>query len=145
MTPTEALQDALAAEHAAIYVLGAVGARVSEATDGRLWQRVRDTYAVHRDRRDQLRAMVRAAGAEPVPAQVAYELPPAATSAATSPAELQAAALAVESRCAAVYADAVGSTSRASRQWALDALEDAAVRMVGLGADPEPFPGLGEL
>lgn len=141
MTPTEALQGALAAEHAAIYVLGAVGARVSAGAEAPLWQAVRDGYTVHRGRRDQLRAMLRAAGAEPVAAEVAYELP----NAAATPAELRAAALLVESRCAAVYADTVGSTSRASRQWALDALEDAAVRMVRLGAAPVPFPGAAEL
>lgn len=141
MTPVEALQGALAAEHAAIYVHGVVGARVSAAAQPELWQRVRDAYTVHRERRDRLQSLLRTAGATPVPAEVAYELPtPAGT-----PEELESAALEVESRCAAVYADTVGSTSRAARQWALDALEDAAVRRLGFGGLPEPFPGVGEL
>jgi hypothetical protein len=141
MTPREALQLALAGEHAAVYLYGVVGGRVSVSTHPALWQRVRDAYHLHRGRRDQLVSMVRTAGAEPVAAEVSYELPnPAGT-----PAQLELVALEVEQRCAAVYADMVGSTAGANRQWALDALEDAAVRLLGFGGEPEPFPGLAEL
>lgn len=141
MTPIEALQATLAAEHAAVYLYGVVGGRVSISTQAELWQAVRDSYTVHRGRRDQLVAMVRAAGAEPVAAEVSYALP----NEATTPAQLERTALTVEERCAAVYADMVGSTSGANRQWALDALQDAAVRLLGFGGEPEPFPGIGEL
>lgn len=141
MTPREALQRTLAGEHAAVYLYGVVGGRVSASTHAGLWQRVRDAYALHRTRRDQLVAMVRAAGAEPVAAEVSYALPNPALTAA----QLEQVALEIEVRCAAVYADMVGSTAGANRQWALDALEDAAVRQLGLGGEPEPFPGLGEL
>lgn len=141
MTPQEALQLTLAGEHAAVYLYGVIGGRVSASTQPVLWQRVRDAYERHRERRDQMVAMVRATGAEPVAAEVSYELP----NAAMNPAQLEAAALEVEQRCAAVYADMVGSTSGANRQWALDALEDAAVRLLGFGGEPEPFPGIGEL
>lgn len=141
MTPREALQRALAGEHAAVYLYGVVGGRVSVSTHAELWQRVRDAYNLHRGRRDQLVSMVRTAGAEPVAAEVSYELP----NAAMTPAQLERVALEVEQRCAAVYADTVGSTAGANRQWALDALEDAAVRLLGFGGEPEPFPGLGEL
>lgn len=141
MTPRDALQRALAGEHAAVYLYGVVGGRVSVSTHAELWQRVRDAYNLHRGRRDQLVSMVRTAGAEPVAAEVSYELP----NAAMTPAQLERVALEVEQRCAAVYADTVGSTAGANRQWALDALEDAAVRLLGFGGEPEPFPGLGEL
>jgi hypothetical protein len=141
MTPREALQRALAGEHAAVYLYGVVGGRVSVSTHAELWQRVRDAYNLHRGRRDQLVSMVRTAGAEPVAAEVSYELP----NPAMTPAQLERVALEVEQRCAAVYADTVGSTAGANRQWALDALEDAAVRLLGFGGEPEPFPGLGEL
>lgn len=141
MTPVEALQRTLSGEHAAVYVYGVVGARVSASQQPDLLQRVRDAYTVHRDRRDDLLAMVRAAGADPVAAEVSYELPnPAQTTV-----ELRAAALGIEQRCAAVYADLVGSTSGSGRLWALDALEDAAVRGLGFGGRAEPFPGVGEL
>lgn len=141
MTPGEALQLALAGEHAAVYLYGVVGGRVSVSTHPALWQRVRDAYHLHRARRDQLVAMVRTTGAEPVAAEVSYRLP----NPATNPAQLERVALEVEQRCAAVYADMVGSTAGANRQWALDALEDAAVRLLGFGGEPEPFPGLDEL
>lgn len=141
MTPIEALQATLAAEHAAVYLYGVVGGRVSISTQAELWQAVRDSYTLHRGRRDQLVAMVRAARADPVAAEVSYELP----NAATTPAQLERTVLTVEERCAAVYADMVGSTSGANRQWALDALQDAAVRLLGFGGEPEPFPGIGEL
>ncbi len=141
MTPDEALQTTLAAEHATVYVYGVVGGRVSSSAEPELWQQVRSCYTLHRGRRDQLVAMVRAAGAEPVPAKVGYDLP----NPATTPAQLRRAARVTEERCAAVYADMVGSTARAARQWALDALEDAAVRSLGFGAAAEPFPGVTEL
>jgi hypothetical protein len=141
VTPQEALQLALAGEHAAVYLYGVVGGRLSASGQPRLWQRVRDAYLLHRSRRDQLTSMVRAAGADPVAAEVSYELP----NPALSPAQLEQVALVVEQRCAAVYADMVGSTAGANRLWALDALEDAAVRQIGFGGRPEPFPGLGEL
>lgn len=141
MTPQEALQEALAGEHAAVYVYGVIGGRVSVSTEADLWSRVDEAYALHRGRRDQLTAMVRAAGADPVAAEVSYELP----NEATTPTRLREAALAVEQRSAAVYADMVGSTSGANRQWALEALQDASVRMLGFGGRPEAFPGIGEL
>ena len=141
MTPQEALQKALAGEHAAVYLYGVVGGRVSVSAEAELWQRVDDAYTLHRGRRDQLTAMVRATGAEPVAAEVSYELP----NPATTPSQLRSAALTVEERSAALYADMVGSTSGANRQWALDALQDASVRQLGFGGEPEAFPGIGEL
>jgi hypothetical protein len=141
VTPVEAMQATLAGEHAAVHVLGLVGARISVAAEPDLAARVRTGYALHRGRRDQLTAMVRDAGVAPVAAEVSYE--PATPARTTS--QLRRAALLVEQRCTAVYADMVAATSGANRQWALDALEDAAVRLLGLGGEPEAFPGIGEL
>ena len=141
MKPLEALQATLAGEHAAVYVYGVIGGRVSVSAHPDLAALVASAYTTHRGRRDQLLAMVRAAGAEPVAAEVSYELPnPARTTG-----QLLSAAEETERRCAAVYADMVGSTSRAHRQWAIDALTDSAVRVLGFGAPPEPFPGVPEL
>lgn len=141
MTPLQALQTTLAGEHAAVYVYGVLGGRVSASAEQGLWQLVEEAYTVHLERRDQLMGVVRDAGAEPVAAEVSYRLPtPAETTA-----QLRRAALETERRCAAVYADMVGSTSRAHRQWALQALDDTAVRELKFGGDPEAFPGVGEL
>lgn len=141
MTPAEALQRTLAGEHAAVYLYGVVGGRLSAASQPQLWERVREAYVQHRGRRDQLVSIIRASGAEPVAAELSYELP----SPARTPAQLRTTALEVERRCAAVYADMVGNTAGANRQWALDALVQASVLLLDLGGGPEPFPGLGEL
>lgn len=141
MTPMEALQDTLAGEHAAVYLYGVIGARVSLPSAPELAEQVRKVYALHRDRRDQLTAMVLTAGGDPVPSEVSYALPGAAS---TLP-QLTAAALDVERRCTEVYAQMVGSTAGANRQWAIEAMSDAAVRQLGFGGNPQAFPGLPEL
>jgi uncharacterized protein (UPF0261 family) len=131
----------LAGEHAAVYVYGVLGGRVAASDHPELSGRLVAAYTTHRGRRDQLTAVVRAAGAEPVAADVSYVLPNAAVRAD----QLAAAARVVERRCAEVYAQAVGSTSRSDRRWALAALTDAAVRELGFGAGAEAFPGVTEL
>lgn len=141
MTPEEALQGTLAGEHAAVYLYGVLGARLSASAQADLYERVREAYTLHRGRRDQLIAMARAMDVDPVAAEISYELP----NAATTPVEIQRAAREIEERCAALYADMVGNTSQANRQWALEALQDAAVRLLALGGEPEPFPGIKEL
>ncbi len=141
MTPLEAMQATLGAEHAAVYLYGVVGGRVSRSSDPELATRVEHAYITHRGRRDQLTTMVRAAGGRPVAGQVSYRLPNACR---TTP-ELRRASLVTERRCAAVYAEMVGSTAHAQRQWAIDALADAAVRELGFGGQAEAFPGAREL
>ncbi len=141
MSPLEALQTTLAGEHAAVYVYGVVGGRVSVSAEPELWNKVRAAYTVHRGRRDQLTTMVRAADGDPVAAEVSYVLP----NPATTPPQLVRVARELEARSATVYAEMVGSTAGAHRQWAIDALEDAAVRVLGFGAAPAVFPGIDEL
>jgi hypothetical protein len=85
--------------------------------------------------------MVRAAGAEPVAAEVSYALP----NPSSTPAQLRAGALLTERRCAAIYAAAVGSTSRDARAWAVGALLDTAVRELSFGGPTAAFPGAPEL
>jgi hypothetical protein len=141
MTPLEALQQTLAGEHAAVYVYRALGGRVSSSGQPTLATGLATAYTTHRGRRDQLVAMVRAAGGDPVAADVSYELPNQSSTAA----QVTAGALLTEQRCADVYAAMVGSTSRANRQWAIDALTDAAVRQLSFGGTPDEFPGVTEL
>ncbi len=141
MTPVEALQRTLAGEHAAVYVYGVLGARVSDSQQPELASRLSSAYATHRGRRDQLVRRVRAARADPVAAHTSYVVP----TPASTPVELTTAARVVEERCAAVYADAVGSTSRADRQWAIEALLDASVRLLSFDGQPQRFPGVAEL
>jgi len=141
MTPLDALQAALAGEHAAIYVYGVLGGRVSVSEAPTLAAAVTSAYTTHRARRDQLQLIVRRLGGEPVVTAVAYELEgPADTTR-----EIAGEARGIETRCAGVYAQAVGSTVGVQRQWAIDAHTDAAVRLLGFGGEPDAFPGLAEL
>jgi hypothetical protein len=137
MTPVEALQAALAGEHAALYVYGVLGGQVSRSAQPALADRIADSYAEHRRRRDRLVGLVAAHGADPVAAAPAYDLP----NAAANPAQLRAAARLVESRCVALYAQLVGNSAGADRAWAITALDEGAVREVGYGAAPTDFPG----
>jgi hypothetical protein len=141
VTPVEAMQEALAGEHAAVYVYGVLGGRVSDSRSPVLAQQLASAYAAHRGRRDQLTTLVRRAGGDPVAADLSYRVP----NPATTEAQLRAAARTVEQRCAAVYADMVGSTSRADRAYAVAALSDTAVRGLTFGARPTPYPGVPEL
>ena len=138
MTPLEALQQTLAGEHAAVYVYRALAGRVSASAEPTLAGRLGSAYTTHRGRRDQLTTMVRAAGGDP---DVSYELP----NPSRTPAQLTDGALVTEERSAEVYASMVGNTARVNRQWALEALTDAAVRQLSFGGRPDAFPGLPEL
>ncbi|MCZ4500892.1 MAG: hypothetical protein JWQ74_3447 [Marmoricola sp.] len=137
MTPLEALQAALAAEHAAVYVLGALGAQTSESRQADLYAALTASYRAHRRNRDQLTVLVAARGADPVAAAVAYDLPERMRTAT----DLTSAALQVERRTAATYGQLVESTTGAERRWALVALDAAAVRQLGFRGTPETFPG----
>ncbi len=141
MSPLEALQATLAAEHAAVYVYGVLGGRVPTSREPGLASQLSAAYTAHRGRRDQLTAMIRAAGGQPVAAEVGYVLPDDPT----TPAQLSLVARGTEERSARVYAQTVGSTSRGDRQWAVDALSDAAVRQLAFGGRPTAFPGAPEL
>jgi hypothetical protein len=92
---------------------------------------------VHRRRRDQLTVSIADTGAEPVAAEVSYDLP---ASLATE-AELNDAALQVERRIARTYGQLVESNAGAERRWALVALDDSAVRQLEFRGTPEMFPG----
>ncbi|MFF0206021.1 ferritin-like domain-containing protein [Streptomyces sp. NPDC005017] len=131
-----ALQAALAAEHAAVYGYGVVGARIRE---GRRTE-ARAAYDAHRARRDTLVREVRDQGGKPVPAAAGYALPFAVTdseSAVRLAAEL-------EDRVAGVYSDLVRATTGEGRAAAAQALREAAVRAVRWRGGSVAFPGLAE-
>lgn len=136
----DGLQTTLAAEHAAVWVYGVLGGQTSRTEQARLYDDVGAAYRWHRARRDQLQSVLVAAGAEPMPSEVGYALPDVST-----PAAVAAAALEVERRCAATYADLVAHTEGDQRAWAIRALTDAAVRQLRFRGSPETFPGAGEL
>lgn len=136
----EALQTALAAEHGAVYVFGALGGRTSQSRQPRLYAAVSSAYAAHRARRDQLVGVIAGAGAEPVAAEPAYEVPePLETADAIADA-----ALTTERAAATTYAWLVANTVGRHRRWAITALNETAVRELAFRGTPEMFPGAGE-
>lgn len=135
---TEALQVVLAAEHAAVFVLGALGGQTSQSASPALYSAVTAAYGVHLTRRDELVAMLTDAGAEPTPAAPGYQLP----AELGSPGAVSARALQLEQAAAETYAYLVASTTGETRAWGVQALLDAAVRGLGFGGRPEQLPGL---
>ena len=140
MTTLEALQTTLAAEHAAVFVYGALGGRTSRSASPELFAAVSSAYAVHRARRDQLTADIVDGGDQPVAAEAAYDLP----SPLTTTGQVTRAALAVERSCATTYAYLVANTAGDQRRWAVEALNEAAVRELTFRGTPETFPGADE-
>ncbi|MFJ5550451.1 ferritin-like domain-containing protein [Streptomyces sp. NPDC093225] len=131
-----AAQAALAAEHAAVYAYGIVGARVA----GERAPEARTAYAAHHARRDALTRTVRALGGTPRPSEAAYALPaPVRT---TADAERLAAG--VEDRVAGAYSDLVRAAEGPLRREAADALTAAALRAARWRGGGVAFPGLVE-
>jgi len=135
----EALQRTLAAEHAAVFVLGALGGRASTLTAPALRAALDAAYDAHVQRRDDLRAMVTADGGDPVAAEAAYLLPSALS---TAP-QIAAEALRVERTCATTYAAMVAASSDGERRWAVAALATTAVAETDFRGRPQALPGLG--
>ncbi|MGW0817188.1 ferritin-like domain-containing protein [Streptomyces viridiviolaceus] len=132
----DALQAALAAEHAAVYGYGVVGGRIGE---GRRAE-ARAAYDAHRARRDVLAREVRDLGGRPVAAAAGYALPFAVPD--TGAAVRLAAEL--EDRVAGVYSDLVRAAGGERRAAAAEALREAAVRAVRWRGGSVAFPGLAE-
>jgi hypothetical protein len=137
----DALQQTLAAEHAAIYVFGVLGGRAAALTDPPLRTSIALAYDVHVARRDHLRTVISDSGASPVAAHPAYLVPGAVTTAS----QVEAEALRVERACVAVYGALVAATaSGANRAWAVDVMVATSVSELGFGGRPEALPGLGD-
>ncbi|HEX4686298.1 MAG TPA: DUF4439 domain-containing protein [Nocardioides sp.] len=134
----DALQRTLAAEHAAIFELGALGGRASALPPSHLLAALDAAYDAHVERRDQLRTMITAAGGDPVAAAPAYRLP----SPLSTESQIEAEALRVQRACAATYAALVAATSGDGRRWAVDALVSTALSETALGGRPRALPGL---
>ncbi|MFC1421457.1 DUF4439 domain-containing protein [Streptacidiphilus cavernicola] len=131
-----ALQAALAAEDAAVYAYGVVGAELGGA------RRTAATaaYQAHRARRGALQQWIAATGAVPVAAAPAYQLPAAVTGTASA---VRLAGL-VEDRTCAVYANAVQATAGALRGGMAAALRQAALDTLAWRGAGSAFPGIAD-
>lgn len=142
MTLLDAVQTTLAAEHAAIYVYGALGAQTSETETPMLFAAITQAYVQHRSRRDHLVRDVLDLGATPVAAEAAYALPDSlGAEAPANERTVLRTALRLERSCAATYAFLVASSAGVQRRWAVGALTESAIRELAFGGTPEKFPG----
>lgn len=147
--PVDALQGALAAEHAAIWAYGVVAAFVPGTLDGQL----EEAASAHQARRDATERVLIDAGAPPVPPEPGYLTPEPVTD-ATSALRL---AITAETDAAAAWRSVVelspaehSPADPGLRSTALDALTEAAVRATRWRATASvspltvPFPGAPE-
>jgi hypothetical protein len=131
----DALQAALAGEHACVYGYGLVGAHAAARDESA----ARAAYEAHRARRDLFAAQVRARSADPVAALSAYAVPFAVTNATTA----RRLAGVLEERLAPLYADLVAVAANAElRAIAARALVEASVRSAGWTGRTTALPGL---
>jgi Domain of unknown function (DUF4439) len=130
-----ALQAALAAEHAAIYGYGVLGAVLT----GVRQERARRAWEIHRTRRDRLHAVISERGTTPVAARPAYQLPFPVDSGRAA-ARLAAT---LEDGVTAAYLAVVGVAGPHLRRYAARAMQEAVVRAIQWrGSAPTAFPGL---
>jgi uncharacterized protein DUF4439 len=129
-----ALQGALAAEHAAIYGYGVVGAVLAD----RLQSQARAYWVSHQEARDTLEAMLVKLGATPSAASPAYQLPFAVTS------EASAVRLAVllEDGVVRGYLGVVAVTDVTLRSFGALAMQPPANRAVVWRGSTVAFPGM---
>ena len=142
-TETTALQDALAAEHTAVWGYGVVGAALAASAR----QPAADSEAAHRDVRDRIVALLEQRKTDPVPAKAGYTVPFPVLSA------VDAAKLAVvlEDGVASARVHVLGGAADHDvRGFAVDTLSATEVRAVvwhtTVGQTPvtSAFPGLPE-
>ena len=139
--PVDALQPALAAEHAAVWAYGLVGAFLA----ARLAEPLAAAAAAHRARREASEQLLIDAGVPPVPAEPGYRTPEPVTDAASA----LRLAITAEADTAAAWRSVIerGPAEPALRRIALDGLTGAAVQAarwratVGSAPLTVPFPG----
>lgn len=129
-----ALQAALAAEQAASYGYGIVGAHLT----GAAFNVASADNVVHERARDVLIRLITSLGATPRPASAAYQLP-IGVSSATDAVKL---AVDLELEVVASYVDLAGAPDPRVRTLAAENMQGACVRAARWGAKSQPFPGL---
>ncbi len=141
MTSADALNAALAVEHATLYAYGVAGAHTG--VQGRAL--ARSAYASHRAWRNRLAVLVRDAGGTPVAADAAYTLAVPVTGLASA----MTLAITLEDGCAVAYEKLVVAAGEASvRATAANALVECATRAMTWrtlagGKQALAFPGRG--
>ena len=130
----QALQAALAAEHAAVYGYGVAGAILTGADNAA----ARADWESHMKARDTLQAMITKLGATPVAASAAYELPFTVRDARSA----RRLAAALEEGVTQAYLGLVAVTNETLRTFGALAMLPPADRAVAWRGSTVAFPGM---
>ncbi len=135
MSPSvTALQNALAAEHAAVYGYGIAGAQLA----GTVQSDARADWTAHRVARDNLTTMLSKLGATPVAASPAYQLP----FPVTSPQSAARLAATLEEGVTRAYLALVAVSNPTLRTFAAQSMQTAANRALAWSGTTTAFPGM---
>jgi len=135
----DALQQTLAGEHAAVHAYGVLGGRAADLDPASFRTDLATAYDAHLARRDDLRSLVTALGADPVAAEPSYRLPPGLSTRAAISAE----ALRTETACLEQYGALVAAVGPGvARRWAVTALGESALTVLDFGGTAEALPGV---
>jgi hypothetical protein len=141
-TAIAALQTALAAEHAAVYGYGMVGAMLTGTGTGTGSSAgladAKADWNAHQLARDNLEAMLTRLGATPVAASPAYRLP----FTVGSPAAARRLAAALEDGVTRAYLAMVAVSDPNLRLFAAKAMQTAANRATAWSGSTVAFPGM---
>ncbi|AOS62646.1 ferritin-like domain-containing protein [Actinoalloteichus hymeniacidonis] len=136
----ESVQQALGAEHAAVWAYGLAAA----FTDASVAEALAEGTRIHTDRRDLVETALRAQGTDPAPTEAAYQPPEPVTDHASAVAML----VLTESDCAAGWRAVLERAQEPElRGITLEMLTDAALRatrwrrVAGQTPSTVPFPG----
>jgi hypothetical protein len=132
--PLQALQTALAAEHAAVYGYGVAGAMLT----GRDQARARADWTAHQEARDTLQAMIVKLGATPVAASAAYKLPFSVHDARSA----RRLAATLEDGVTQAYLGLVAVTDQTLRVFGALAMQPPANRAAAWRGSTVAFPGM---
>jgi hypothetical protein len=130
----QALQAALAAEHAAVYGYGVAGAMLSGADQALAMT----DWKAHQEARDTLQAMITKLGGTPVAASAAYELPFTVHDARSA----RRLAAVLEEGVTQAYLGLVAVTNEMLRTFGALAMLPAADRAVAWRGSTVAFPGM---
>jgi hypothetical protein len=134
MTADQELGTALAAEHAAVYAYGIIGAR----TTGNLRSTVTAAFNAHRARRDQLRTLITTGGGTPTEPTATYDLPIIPS----TPAQAVELAVLIERGVTSAYLELTASTDATVRRMAALAMQESVTRSYGLRPEIVALPGM---
>lgn len=134
ITPVKALQAALAAEHAAVYGYGIVGARGGD----QYARAATHDWNIHKAHRDQLIQLLRQRKATPVGSRAGYALP----FDVDDPKSAARLAAHLEDGVAAAYLQVVAVTDQKLRAMGAHMLRDATLRGARWGGSTAAFPGM---